>query len=72
MQAHGPFLLIPLVGVQPALQCRGIGSGMLCRVLRYANEHSLPSYLEVYPDSCAQSCAKRDSGLRPAALRLDP
>lgn len=45
-QAHGPFLLITLVGVQPALQCQGIGSRLLRRVLRYADEHSLPSYLE--------------------------
>ena len=47
MQAHGPFLLITLVGVQPALQCQGIGSGLLRHVLRYADEHNLPSYLEV-------------------------
>ena len=47
LQAHGPFLLITLVGVQPALQCRGIGSGLLRRVLRYADDHNLPSYLEV-------------------------
>jgi hypothetical protein len=30
---HGPFLLVTLVGVQPALRCRGIGSGLLRRVL---------------------------------------
>ena len=50
VQAHGPFLLITLVGVQPALQCQGIGSKLLRRVLRYADEHSLPSYLEVCPN----------------------
>jgi GNAT superfamily N-acetyltransferase len=56
MQAHGPCLLITLVGVQPALQCRGIGSRLLERVLRYADEHSLPSYLEVCADGCARRC----------------
>jgi GNAT superfamily N-acetyltransferase len=60
MQAHGPFLFIALVGVQPALQCRGIGSGLLRRVLRYADEHSLPFYLEVCCEWYARSPDKKD------------
>ena len=47
LQEHGPFLLIALIGVRPALQGRGIASRLLERVLRYADAHGLPSYLEV-------------------------
>ena len=55
MQAHGPFLLITLVGVQPALQCQGIGSGLLRRDLCYTDERSLPTYQEVRASSHDQA-----------------
>jgi GNAT superfamily N-acetyltransferase len=60
LQEHGPFLLVTLIGVRPALQCQGIGSRLLERVLRHADTHSLPSYLEV----------RFGSGFRPLQQRI--
>lgn len=46
LQAHGSFVHIVLVGVRPEVQNQGIGTRLLRRVLRYADEHSLSSYVE--------------------------
>lgn len=46
-QKHGPFIHFVAVGARPEAQGKGVGSKLLGRVLRYADEHSLPAYLEV-------------------------
>lgn len=46
LQAHGSFVHIVLIGVRPESQNQGIGTRLLRRVLGYADEHSLPAYVE--------------------------
>ncbi|HKP18424.1 MAG TPA: GNAT family N-acetyltransferase [Gaiellaceae bacterium] len=43
---HEPLYYLQLLGVDPGLQGRGIGSALLDRVLARADRESLPAYLE--------------------------
>jgi len=43
---HEPHYYLPLIGVEPASQGKGIGSALLAPVLERCDRESLPAYLE--------------------------